>query len=92
MLVTDMKENSKRTKGEKTLLLCHNLDLISLATSLSLQDNSNHNFRHGYGIYRYSNGDIYDGSWSNGNQQGAGLLLYASGNRLEGKESRSSFQ
>ena len=35
-------------------------------------------------MYRYSNGDIYDGSWANGNQDGEGLLLYASGNRLEG--------
>ena len=50
--------------------------------------NRNYNFRHGNGMYRYSNGDIYDGSWANGNQEGEGLLLYASGNRLEGEYSR----
>ena len=42
------------------------------------------NYRHGRGIYRYSNGDIYDGNWDNGKQHGEGLLLYKSGNRLQG--------
>ena len=33
---------------------------------------------------KYSNGDIFDGNWANGKQDGDGVLLYASGNRLEG--------
>ena len=32
----------------------------------------------------YANDDIYDGHWANGKQDGEGILLYASGNRLEG--------
>ena len=41
-------------------------------------------YRHGSGIYHYSNGDIYDGAWANGKQEGEGELLFSSGNRLQG--------
>ena len=76
-------EDDKRLK-HYFIELFHNLKLMSITSQFYSISNKNHNFRHGNGMYRYSNGDIYDGSWANGNQEGEGLLLYASGNRLEG--------
>jgi hypothetical protein len=35
--------------------------------------------RHGIGEYRYSNGDIYKGSWANEDKSGIGLYWTAKG-------------
>jgi hypothetical protein len=39
---------------------------------------------HGIGEYRYANGNIYKGSWANGNINGMGLFWFASGDLYQG--------
>jgi len=38
----------------------------------------------GHGSFRYKNGNLYTGQFSNGKRQGQGVLKFASGNRYEG--------
>ncbi|CCW65132.1 unnamed protein product [Phytomonas sp. EM1] len=40
--------------------------------------------RHGYGIMRYYNGDVYEGKWFNNRRHGQGKLLRADGEIYEG--------
>jgi hypothetical protein len=39
---------------------------------------------HGKGIYRHSNGDIYEGEWKDGRKHGKGIYRAANGNVYEG--------
>ena len=41
--------------------------------------------RHGTGIYYYTNGDIYGGSWKDDVFEGYGFYIFASGERYEGE-------
>lgn len=41
-------------------------------------------FRHGYGIYRYSNGDEYHGEWKEGKRSGKGKLTMSDLSEYEG--------
>ena len=41
--------------------------------------------RHGVGIYYYSNGDVYGGSWRDDLFEGFGFYIFASGERYEGE-------
>ena len=42
------------------------------------------NFRNGYGIYYYANGDIYAGDWKDNMFEGQGIYFYSRGDRFEG--------
>lgn len=44
----------------------------------------NNKIKHGYGIYKYSNGDVYEGEWVEDEQQGNGILRFADGSVYEG--------
>jgi hypothetical protein len=40
---------------------------------------------HGVGTYKYANGDVYTGSFSDGLRSGSGLCVFANGERFEGQ-------
>jgi hypothetical protein len=40
---------------------------------------------HGVGTYKYANGDVYTGSFSDGLRTGTGLCVFANGERFEGQ-------
>ena len=35
--------------------------------------------RHGRGVYRYANGEVYEGDWKDDKRHGQGVLRYAGG-------------
>lgn len=41
--------------------------------------------RHGHGIYRYEDGDVYEGEWKNGNEHGHGKYTSVTGDMYEGE-------
>ena len=41
--------------------------------------------RNGFGIYKFSNGDIYEGEWKNGNMEGHGIYIFKDGAIFEGQ-------
>jgi hypothetical protein len=50
--------------------------------------------RHGYGIYTYPDGSIYEGEWEHDNRNGRGIYTYADGGKYEGgwKDNKKSGQ
>ena len=40
--------------------------------------------RHGRGVHKFSNGDLYDGEWENDEMCGRGIFTYADGKVVEG--------
>jgi hypothetical protein len=44
----------------------------------------NNRVKHGYGVYTYANGDVYEGEWADDEQQGTGILRFADGSVYEG--------
>jgi hypothetical protein len=42
------------------------------------------NQRHGKGLYRLNNGEVYDGNFMNGEYDGFGMMIYLSGDVYEG--------
>jgi hypothetical protein len=40
--------------------------------------------REGFGVQRYSKGDIYEGEWMADRMHGKGILLHADGSSYEG--------
>jgi len=43
------------------------------------------NYQHGFGTYRYMNGNVYEGEWFMGRKSGNGIFMWADGNRYEGE-------
>jgi len=43
------------------------------------------NKKHGYGIYYFESGDVYEGSWLHDAQSGFGKYMYKNGDFYEGK-------
>ncbi len=41
--------------------------------------------QHGYGIYEYLNGDVYEGEWKDGLRNGKGIYTTANGKKYEGE-------
>jgi hypothetical protein len=41
--------------------------------------------KHGYGIYRWANGDVYCGEWKENNQDGQGYKRWADGEEYCGE-------
>jgi hypothetical protein len=39
---------------------------------------------HGHGVYKWTNGDVYEGEWHHGSREGKGRCAYGSGNVYEG--------
>ena len=44
-----------------------------------------HKIREGFGIMRYQNNRVYEGSWQNDKRNGKGYERYANGNKYEGQ-------
>lgn len=40
---------------------------------------------HGYGVYTYASGDVYEGNWANDNKSGYGRLTHLDGSFYEGE-------
>ena len=49
------------------------------------------NCQTGLGVYRYSNGDVYEGAFKNGLRTGGGIYRYANGDRYEGEFKDNDF-
>lgn len=47
--------------------------------------------RHGHGLYRVGNGDVYEGAFAEDNYHGHGRMVYADGSRYEGNWSRGKW-
>lgn len=41
--------------------------------------------KEGHGKFFFSNGDIYDGIFKNGNKSGSGKIIYSNGTQLHGE-------
>ena len=41
--------------------------------------------RHGKGVMKYSNGDVYQGQWGEGYRQGTGLIKFGDGTSFDGQ-------
>ena len=39
---------------------------------------------HGFGTYRFQNGDRYEGNWQEGKRKGQGTKYFANGDKYEG--------
>jgi hypothetical protein len=39
---------------------------------------------HGHGVYKYANGDIYEGGWIDSIKEGHGTYCYSKGNIVKG--------
>ena len=39
---------------------------------------------HGKGIYKYADGDVYDGEWKDDKKHGKGIFKYVSGEKIDG--------
>jgi len=55
-------------------------DVVSCAHKGYYKDN----VRHGKGVFKFSNGDMYDGEFSNGNMHGIGIMRFACGDIYKG--------
>lgn len=55
-------------------------DVVSCAHKGYYKDN----VRHGKGVFKFSNGDMYDGEFSNGNMHGIGIMRFACGDVYRG--------
>lgn len=40
---------------------------------------------HGRGVFKFSNGDMYDGDWKDNYMHGRGIFKYADGSSYEGE-------
>jgi hypothetical protein len=40
--------------------------------------------RHGFGVYRYANGDVYIGNWEKDQKDGRGIMIWANGDVFDG--------
>ncbi len=40
---------------------------------------------HGHGIYKWVNGDVYEGEWKHGQRHGHGVCSFSSGNKYDGQ-------
>merc|ERR1712000_265144 len=47
--------------------------------------------KHGFGIYKYANGDEYSGDWRDGKRDGRGILEYARNNAKKNCEAYSGY-
>jgi hypothetical protein len=48
-------------------------------------------FRHGWGTFKYADGNVYTGEFFNGMQHGRGTLVYADGRREDGEFKNDKF-
>lgn len=47
-------------------------------------DLNQQNKRHGWGLFRYNNTDVYAGQWTNNKSHGDGMYFFANGDRYRG--------